>query len=132
MVVAAGRGTRFGSAKQFAALGATTVVDMSVAAARRHTDGVVVVVPESGPFRFDAADAVAIGGDTRSASVRAGLEIVPDDGTMILVHDAARPLASDDVFERVVAALRAGADAVVPVVPVTRHPAAHRRVGRRP
>ncbi len=58
------------------------------------------------------------GGATRSASVRAGLAVVPDVANVVLVHDGARPLASRDLFARVVAAVEAGADAVVPGVPV--------------
>ena len=65
------------------------------------------------------ADAVVAGGATRSESVRAGLAAVPDEATHVLVHDAARPVPVTDVWCRVLGALEAGADAVVPVVPVT-------------
>ena len=58
------------------------------------------------------------GGETRSASVRAGLAALPADASVVLVHDAARPLASAELFARVVEAVRDGADAVVPAVPV--------------
>jgi 2-C-methyl-D-erythritol 4-phosphate cytidylyltransferase len=61
----------------------------------------------------------AVGGETRSASVRAGLACVPDSADVVVVHDAARPLASRQLFARVIAAVRAGADAAVPGVPVT-------------
>ena len=55
------------------------------------------------------------GGATRSESVRAGLEAVPGAVDIVLVHDAARPLATVKLFERVVAAVRdAGADGAVP------------------
>ena len=59
------------------------------------------------------------GGVLRSDSVRCGLSRVPDDAEIVLVHDGARPLATDGVFERVIAAVRDGADAAVPVVDVT-------------
>jgi 2-C-methyl-D-erythritol 4-phosphate cytidylyltransferase len=60
------------------------------------------------------------GGSERTDSVRAALELVPVDGIdCILVHDAARPFVPAAVIERVVAAVRAGAPAVIPVVPVT-------------
>jgi 2-C-methyl-D-erythritol 4-phosphate cytidylyltransferase len=62
---------------------------------------------------------VVPGGATRSASVRAGLAAVPDQVEKILVHDAARPLASERIYREVVAALDDGAAAVVPVVPVS-------------
>jgi len=63
---------------------------------------------------------VVSGGAERTDSVRMALELVPVDGIdCILVHDAARPFVPVDVIERVVAAVRGGAPAVVPVVPVT-------------
>ncbi|HZM29610.1 MAG TPA: 2-C-methyl-D-erythritol 4-phosphate cytidylyltransferase, partial [Acidimicrobiales bacterium] len=65
------------------------------------------------------ADQVVPGDATRSGSVRAGLAAVPADAEVILVHDGARPLAPPDLFADVVAHVRAGADAVVPAVPVT-------------
>jgi len=58
------------------------------------------------------------GGDTRSASVRCGLAAVPADAEVVLVHDGARPLATPDLFRRVVEAVCLGAEAVVPGVPV--------------
>jgi 2-C-methyl-D-erythritol 4-phosphate cytidylyltransferase len=67
----------------------------------------------------DGADRVAIGGPTRAASVRAGLEQLPVDATTVLVHDAARPLATLDLFRRVIDAVADGADAAIPGVPVT-------------
>lgn len=50
--------------------------------------------------------------------MRAGLAGVPADATVIVVHDAARPAATADLFAAVVAAVRAGADAALPGVPV--------------
>ena len=58
------------------------------------------------------------GGATRSESVQAALGEVPDDATVVLVHDAARPLVADDVIERVIAALADGWDAAVPTLPI--------------
>lgn len=125
VVVAAGRGERFGGDKQAAELGGRPVVARSVATAAGASDGVVVVVAaerkaEAGALLagIDGVSAVVDGGVTRSASVRAGLAAVPDDAEVVLVHDGARPLASADLFARVVAAVRAGADAVVPGVPL--------------
>jgi 2-C-methyl-D-erythritol 4-phosphate cytidylyltransferase len=58
------------------------------------------------------------GGATRSASVRAGLGAVPDGATVICVHDAARPLATVELYAAVIAAVDAGADGAVPGLPV--------------
>lgn len=130
IVVAAGSGSRFGAAKQFCDLGGVSVLDRSASAAARHSDGVVVVAPLSELDRLSGGLGspesaggvvwrVVAGGATRSGSVRNGLGEVPDGVGIVLVHDAARPLASDSIFENVIAAVRSGADAAAPVVPVT-------------
>jgi 2-C-methyl-D-erythritol 4-phosphate cytidylyltransferase len=113
IVVAAGAGQRFGRAKQFEPLLGRRVLDWSLAAARTTCDGVVAVLP---PDRQEPGSQP--GGATRSASVRAGLAAVPDHAEIVVVHDAARPLADRELFERVVTAIRQGADAAIPVVPV--------------
>jgi len=119
IVVAAGSGNRFGAAKQYQPLGGRRVLDWSLEAARAASDGVVVVVPADRTADAEPlADAVAAGGDTRSASVRAGLAAVPDDAEVVVVHDGARPLAGAVLFATVVAAVRDGADAAVPGVPL--------------
>ncbi|NVM98896.1 2-C-methyl-D-erythritol 4-phosphate cytidylyltransferase [Arthrobacter sp. SDTb3-6] len=61
---------------------------------------------------------VVDGGADRTASVRAALAMVGPDISTVLVHDAARPLTPTGVFERVVAALRDGAKAVIPALAV--------------
>jgi 2-C-methyl-D-erythritol 4-phosphate cytidylyltransferase len=122
IVVAAGSGSRFGGdvPKQYEQLGDRRVLDWSLATAGATCDGVVLVVP---PDRVEqpepAADVVVAGGATRSASVRAGLAAVPSpDADVILVHDAARPLASPDLFRRVIGAVRDGADGAIPSIAV--------------
>ena len=117
IVVAAGDGARFGAAKQFVQLGGVSVVERAVGVAREACDGVVVVMP--GDAAWTAPDDVqlAVGGATRSDSVRAGLAVVPDD--VDVVHDAARPLASRRLFELVVQAVVDGADGAVPALAVS-------------
>ena len=61
---------------------------------------------------------VVAGGATRDASVRAGLLALPEAVDTVLIHDAARPFTPVEVYERVIAALDTGADAVIPAVPV--------------
>lgn len=118
--MAGGGGARFGGAKQYSELAGRRVLDWSVAAASPVSDGVVVVVPAPDVgVAVAGAAAVVAGGDTRAASVRAGLAAVPDEAEIVLVHDAARPAASPALFERVVDAVAAGAEAVVPGVAVT-------------
>lgn len=118
IVVAAGGGTRFGAAKQFARLGGASVVDRSVGVAQESCDGVVVVVPADADWTAPPRTRIATGGATRSDSVRAGLALVPDDAEIVIVHDAARPLASRALFDSVVQAIADGADGAVPGLPV--------------
>lgn len=113
IVVAGGSGRRFGRLKQFEELGGRRVLDWSLEAARASCDEVVLVVPDG----VDEPGAVP-GGATRCGSVRAGLACVADDAQIIVVHDAARPLAPAPLWQRTVAAVRAGADAAIPVVPL--------------
>ena len=61
---------------------------------------------------------VLAGGASRTASVRLALQVLPDKVDVVLVHDAARPLVPAAVVEAVVAAVRGGAGAVVPGLPV--------------
>lgn len=133
ILVAGGAGARFGSAKQFAPLAGRRVLDWSLDAARSVADGVVLVVPAhhelgrdtvsggpagGGPDRA-GADRVVLGGATRAASVRAGLAVVPDRAEVVVVHDAARPLAGPDLFGSVVGAVRAGAAGALPGLAVS-------------
>ena len=123
VVVAGGSGSRFGAPKQFLALGGRRVIDRAIATAAAHGDGVVAVLPADVDLGYTESVGKPVvtvaGGDTRSASVRKGLAAVPDAAEIVLVHDAARPLAPDAMFERVITAVQAGADAVVPVLEVT-------------
>jgi 2-C-methyl-D-erythritol 4-phosphate cytidylyltransferase len=117
-VVAAGGGTRFGAAKQFVRLGGVSVVERAVALASEATDSVVVVLPSDAQWRAQDRVRAVTGGETRSDSVRAGLAAVPDDTTIIVVHDAARPLATRALFALVIGAVQAGADGAIPVLPI--------------
>jgi 2-C-methyl-D-erythritol 4-phosphate cytidylyltransferase len=117
IVVAGGSGQRFGGQKQFLVIDGATLAARAVAACRGVADRVVIVVPDGYQGDGEGADVVTTGGATRSESVRAGLSHC-GDAEIILVHDAARPNASTALFARVVAAVKAGADGVVPGVPV--------------
>lgn len=119
IVVAAGGGTRFGGPKQYGSLAGRRVLDWSLAAAREVSDGVVLVVPESHSSVWEpAADVVVTGGTTRGGSVRRGLAAVPHDAEVVVIHDAARPLASGALFRATVEAVRGGAAGAVCAVPV--------------
>jgi 2-C-methyl-D-erythritol 4-phosphate cytidylyltransferase len=125
VVPAAGSGERLGAGrpKAFVHLGGQTLLERTLAGLRdsKAVDAVVVAVP---PDRTDEAklilggDAVVVaGGPTRTESVRRALAAVGKP-ELVLVHDAARALTPPDLIARVVAALRDGHQAVVPVLPV--------------
>ena len=119
IVVAGGRGSRFGGHKQLDRLAGRPLVDWALDALRPVCKGLVVVLePGLVAGATVKADSVVAGGTTRAASVRAGLAAVPAEADAVLVHDAVRPLASPELAARVLAAVADGADGAVPGVPV--------------
>jgi 2-C-methyl-D-erythritol 4-phosphate cytidylyltransferase len=129
VVVAAGTGDRLGAdrPKAFVRLGGRTMLAWSLAMLEEHDliDGIVMVVPEEYEERASLlADdlcatkiaAAVPGGASRPESVAAGVACVPDAAAIVLVHDAARPLTPPAVVDRVVEALRSGADGAVPAL----------------
>lgn len=126
LVLAAGSGRRFGARpKQYERLGGERVIDRSLAIARAAADHVVVVLASGDEeiglelIESGIADAFVIGGAERADSVRAGLSVIDEDAAVIVVHDAARPLASAELHRAVVAGAHAGADAVIPGIAIT-------------
>ncbi len=109
VIVAAGRGTRFGGPKQFAELAGKPMVAWSIeafAAMPEISELVVVTEPEfvtrmetlAHPRVRHASVRIVRGGDERQASVRLGIEALSDQVAAILVHDGARPLVqAEDV-----------------------------------
>ena len=83
-------------------------------------DTVVVAVPPGAEQATAAALGVmaVAGGQTREQSVRLALAALPPGVDIVLIHDAARPLVSVTLIESVVLAVREGAPAVVPGLPV--------------
>ncbi|MCU1668571.1 MAG: 2-C-methyl-D-erythritol 4-phosphate cytidylyltransferase [Blastococcus sp.] len=125
IVPAAGSGLRLGAdqPKALVSLGGRPLVRWAVDALRSGgVADVIVAVPAGRRDAFEAvlpADVRLVeGGMTRTASVRAALAAAGSSADAVLVHDAARPLTPPDVVARVLAALAAGARAVVPVLPV--------------
>ena len=105
IVVAGGSGRRFGGPKQFAILNGEVVAARSVSVCRSVADEVILVVPAGLAADPHGADRVVVGGETRSASVRAGLALVDESVDAVLIHDAARPLATERLFFSVLAEL---------------------------
>lgn len=133
VIPAAGRGVRLGpgAPKALRTLGGTPMLIHAVRAmARSRAVALVVVVAPPAdttevrrlldehalPERTEIL--VVPGGETRQESVRAGLDALPADITAVLIHDAARPLVPVDTVDAVVEAVRDGAPAVVPALPL--------------
>ena len=128
LIVAAGRGARFGgeTPKQHQLLAGLSPLSRTLMTFHRHPDidRIACVVAPGGledlkAARFaDVIDVVAEGGATRQASVRAGLEAMAADSPpdAVLIHDAARPLIPLPVIDRAIAAL-AHADGAAPALP---------------
>jgi 2-C-methyl-D-erythritol 4-phosphate cytidylyltransferase len=131
ILVGAGAGDRLGAdrPKAFVRFRGRTMLAASLAVFDDHPaiDGIVCVVPAGYEDRAtlvvddllaDKVSAAVAGGATRARSVAEGLVAVPASAAFVLVHDAARPLVTSELIDRVVAGLTAGAEAVIPGVPM--------------
>jgi 2-C-methyl-D-erythritol 4-phosphate cytidylyltransferase len=129
ILLAAGAGERLGAdePKAFLAVGDRPLLELAAraAAAAPGVHGLVVAFPDGWEGRaracvdpIDFGATFVIGGASRQASVRAALAAVPERTGVVVVHDAARPFASPDLFERVIRAVVDGADGAIPVLPV--------------
>jgi 2-C-methyl-D-erythritol 4-phosphate cytidylyltransferase len=134
VIPAAGRGVRLGpgAPKALRALGGIPMlVHAARALAASHAVSLVVVVaPPDGAAEVkslldahtlpERADVLVVpGGDTRQESVGLGLDALPPDVGIVLVHDAARPLVPVEMVDAVIDAVRGGAPAAVPALPLT-------------
>ncbi len=131
LLVAAGTGERLGGERPKAFVGLGELPMLAEPLRRLDdsdwVDAIVVAVPAGWEEpaillaeELSATKAVAAvtGGATRAESVRAALAEVPEDALVVIVHDAARPLITDAILERVLAPLSDGWDGVVPGLPV--------------
>jgi 2-C-methyl-D-erythritol 4-phosphate cytidylyltransferase len=131
ILAAAGRGDRLGldRPKAFAPLNDRPLIaePLERLDASDWIEGIVVAAPPDWeePCILVAEEVAAgkvagtvTGGESRSESVRAALAEVPEDATVVLVHDAARPLVTDEVIGRVITGLADGWDAAVPALPI--------------
>jgi 2-C-methyl-D-erythritol 4-phosphate cytidylyltransferase len=129
VLVAAGRGERLKAArpKAFAKLNGRPLLAESLERleASAWVDSIVLVAPAGWeePATLLAEElvctkvsATVTGGGSRAESVQAGVREVPADATVLLVHDAARPVLPEEVIERLLTALNEGWDGAVPVL----------------
>jgi 2-C-methyl-D-erythritol 4-phosphate cytidylyltransferase/2-C-methyl-D-erythritol 2,4-cyclodiphosphate synthase len=129
LIVAGGRGLRAGGGlpKQYRDLAGKPVIARTIEAfdahpaiaalvVVRHADDAPLFAAARPPTRLPLIE--AIGGATRDASVRAGLDAMPEGIKTVLIHDAARPLVSPSVIDGVLDAL-ARHDGAAPALAVT-------------
>jgi 2-C-methyl-D-erythritol 4-phosphate cytidylyltransferase len=114
IVLAAGTGARFGGEKQFIDVAGQRLVDLAVQTATSACDRVVLVLPGDHVWDGPPVDVTVRGGPDRRTSVRNGLSAISHDEGIVVVHQAANPLASQQLIENLVEAVRAGAPAAVP------------------
>ncbi|HTT81268.1 MAG TPA: bifunctional 2-C-methyl-D-erythritol 4-phosphate cytidylyltransferase/2-C-methyl-D-erythritol 2,4-cyclodiphosphate synthase [Stellaceae bacterium] len=128
LIVAGGRGARFGGAvpKQYLPLGGATVLRHAAAAFAEHPRiaGVAVVIRDEDRALFDRAmEGLALlppiaGGAERQDSARLGLEaLVRHAPARVLIHDGARPFPDAALIDRVIAAVE-HAPAAIPALPL--------------
>jgi len=127
IIHAAGSGVRLGAdvPKAFLALGGLSLLTRSALAMSAVADVLIIAAPADSldeasnqVAQVDAEIHIVTGGEHRQESVANALRMVPEDVSIVLVHDAARPLVPIEVTQNVVAAIRGGAKAVIPVLPL--------------
>jgi len=129
VIPAAGRAQRFGGSanKIWSLLDGRTVLDWTLSAFASHPqiDGIIVVASEDELERVRSATSgtpkileVVVGGETRAESVKKGLDALPDEAEIVLVHDAARPFVTAKILtDSIEAVERTGAS--VPGTPLS-------------
>jgi 2-C-methyl-D-erythritol 4-phosphate cytidylyltransferase len=127
IIPAAGSGLRLGAEipKAFLALGGLSLLTRSALAMSTVADVLIVAAPADALdeasaqlAQVDAEIHIVAGGEHRQESVANALRMVPEDVSIVLVHDAARPLVPIEVTQNIVAAIRGGAKAAIPVLPL--------------
>ena len=124
LIPAAGSGERFGAPipKALVQLNGRTLIEHAILNLGPIASQIIVAAPAGyeEKFREILGDAVTVvtGGSTRTKSVKIALESIDSEIEYVLVHDAARPLASGELGKRVIAALAAGDVAVIPALNV--------------
>ena len=119
ILAAGGSGERLGAGgpKAFVVLAGRPMYEWALEALRATCDQIVVAVPPGCEASLSAGESVVVvaGGESRSASVRNALETAPE-AEVAVVHDAARPLVSEELVERCIAAMEPGVDGAVAAV----------------
>lgn len=125
IIPAGGSGERLGAKipKALVQIGGKTLIEHAVTNMAPIANQIIVAAPAGYEAEFlqllGSEVTVITGGLTRTLSVKRALEHVEKENEFILVHDAARPLASTELALRIIDSLRAGEKAVVPGIAVS-------------
>ncbi len=125
IIPAGGSGERLGAKipKALVQLGGKTLIEHAVANMSPIANQIIVAAPKGFELEFQtllgSEVTVVTGGATRTLSVKSALEEVDTENEFVLVHDAARPLASTELALRIIDSLRAGERAVIPGLTVS-------------
>lgn len=120
LVLAAGEGRRFGTPKQFVEFRpGERLVDAAVSEASKVSDRVIVALPPNSKWDGPSVEASVAGRPTRVGSTAAALSSLASIPEVVVVHDAAHPLASAELMQSLVRSIARGeAEAVVPILPL--------------
>jgi 2-C-methyl-D-erythritol 4-phosphate cytidylyltransferase/2-C-methyl-D-erythritol 2,4-cyclodiphosphate synthase len=125
IIPAGGSGERLGAKipKALVQLGGKTLIEHAVANMSPIANQIIVAAPKGFELEFQtllgSEVTVVTGGATRTLSVKRALDQVDSENEFVLVHDAARPLASTELALRIIDSLRAGERAVIPGLTVS-------------
>ena len=121
IILAAGKGLRFGSKKQFEFIGKRKVIELTVSKFLKISDikNIVLVLPKEDiknvgqTFRFAKKIKIVPGGQTRQHSVFNGLSVLDSDTDIVLIHDGVRPFVSEKIIKNsIISAKKYGASVV--------------------
>jgi len=130
IIVAGGSGSRFGAKKQFLEINGKPLYYYSIRAFSRIADHIILVVPEEDVGKVEPYGATVIsGGKNRYDSVYCGIKKLEDlngyeldESDIVMIHDGARPMVTEEVIERVLEDSKhhTAAVATIPVVDTIR------------
>ncbi len=118
VVLAAGRGERFGRPKQFERADGVRLVDRAVDVVGPHVQGIVLALPPGTPWDGPPVDVLVEGGATHAESTRAALGVLPPEADTVLITAPSHPLIDASLIADVLSEIEGGADASVPLLPL--------------
>jgi len=116
IILAGGKGLRFGGYKQFEKIFNIPIYEFSIRAFENLVDEIILVIPENFDIKIDNNIKIVYGGDRREISSYNG--IINSSGDFVLIHDAVRPILSKNLIIKIKNELLNGYNAVVPYIKV--------------